>query len=221
MIHPDLNHLIRTYGVPLVGGVVAVEGMGIPLPGETTLIAAALYAGRTGHISIAAVVAAAAVGAIAGDNIGFWIGRTLGFRWVVHHQKVLRLTTRRLKLGQYLFSRHGGKVVFFGRFVAVLRAFAPLLAGINCMAWRRFALCNAAGGFLWASVFGIGADVFGEKLTDGLSRAGIVLGIVAVLLVITGLILLRKYEERLEDAADRALPGSLHGPGGLALPESD
>src|SRR5262245_53287808 len=96
-LYPDLNQLIHTYGVWIVGSVVAVEGMGVPLPGETTLIAAAVYAGRTGHIGIAAVVAAAVAGAIIGDNAGFWIGRTLGFRWVVHHQKALRLTTRRLK----------------------------------------------------------------------------------------------------------------------------
>jgi len=218
--YPDLNHLIHTYGVWIVGSVVAVEGMGVPLPGETTLIAAAVYAGRTGHISIAAVVAAAAAAAIAGDNVGFWIGRTLGFRWVVHHQKTLRLTTRRLKLGQYLFSRHGGKVVFFGRFVAVLRAFAPILAGVNCMEWGRFVLFNAAGGILWASAFGIGAYVFGEKLTDVLSHVGIVLGILAAVLVIAGLMLLRKYEERLEDAAERALPGPLRGLGSDAPPAS-
>lgn len=220
-MHSDLNHLIGTYGVWIVGAVVALEGMGIPLPGETTLIAAAVYAGRTGHMSIAVVVAAAAAGAIAGDNIGFWIGRTVGFRWVVHHQKALRLTPRRLKLGQYLFSRHGGKVVFFGRFVAVLRAFAPLLAGLNCMEWGRFVLFNAAGGLLWACAFGIGAYVFGERLTDVLGHVGIALGILVAVLCIAGLMLMRQYEERLEDAAERALPGSLHGPGGWVPPASE
>ena len=84
-----------------------------------------LYAGTTGELSVAHVILAAMIGAIAGDNVGFWIGRTVGFRWVVRHRSRLRLTTRRLKLGQYLFLRHGGKVVFFGRFVAVL----------SCIGW--------------------------------------------------------------------------------------
>src|SRR5690349_21706185 len=98
--YPDLNHLIHTYGVWIVGSVVAVEGMGVPLPGETTLIAAAVYAGRTGHIRIAAVVAAAAAAPITGDYVGFWLGRTLGFRWLVPRQNTLRRTTRRLTLVQ-------------------------------------------------------------------------------------------------------------------------
>ena len=77
--------------------------MGIPVPGETILVTAAVYAGTTGELSVAHVILAAMIGAIAGDNVGFWIGRTVGFRWVVRHRSRLRLTTRRLKLGQYLF----------------------------------------------------------------------------------------------------------------------
>src|SRR4030095_11318934 len=118
-----LTNAIGTYGAWIVGGTVAVESMGIPVPGETMLVTAAVYAGATGKLSIAHVVLAAIVVALAGDNAGFWIGRTVGFRWVMRHRSTLRLTTRRLKLGQYLFLEHGGQVVFFGRFVAVLCAF--------------------------------------------------------------------------------------------------
>ena len=212
-----LTNVIATYGAWIVGGTVAVESMGIPVPGETMLVTAAVYAGTTGELSIAHVVLAAIVGAIVGDNAGFWIGRTVGFRWVVRHRSRLRLTTRRLKLGQYLFLRHGGKVVFFGRFVAVLRALAALLAGINCMAWGRFLLFNALGGIVWAGAYGFGAYAFGERLARALNRVG-VLAIAAAAAVVVALVVAHRFERRLEDTAERALPGPLLGPGGCAPP---
>ena len=211
-----LTNAIGTYGAWIVGGAVAVESMGIPFPGETMLVTAAVYAGTTGELNIAHVVFAAIVGAIAGDNVGFWIGRSVGFRWVVRHQSRLRLTIRRLKLGQYLFQRHGGKVVFFGRFVAVLRVLAALLAGLNCMTWGRFLLFNALGGIVWAVAYGFGAYAFGETLATALSSIGVVLGIVAAAAVVVALMIARRFERRLEDAAERALPGPLQGPGGCA-----
>jgi len=203
---------ISTYGAWLVGAAVAIESMGIPVPGETMLITAAVYSGASGKLSITHIVLAAIVGAIAGDNAGFWIGRTVGLPWLMRHQSTLRLTTRRLKLGQYLFLRHGGKVVFFGRFVAVLRALAALLAGVNCMDWRRFLLFNAMGAIVWAGGFGIAAYAFGDKLADTLSDAGIVLGVAAAAGAIGAFVVGRQYERRLEDEAERALPGPLGGP---------
>ena len=111
--------------------VVALESMGVPVPGETTLVSAAIFAGTTHRLNIWLVIAAAALGAIAGDSVGYAIGRTLGHRFLINHGALLRMDARRIKLGQYLFKRHGGKVVFFGRFVALLRALAALLAGIR------------------------------------------------------------------------------------------
>jgi len=213
-----LSDAINTYGAWIVGSAVAVESMGIPVPGETLLITAAVYAGTTGELNVAHVVLAAIVGAIAGDNAGFWIGRTVVFRWVVRYRSRLRLTTRRLKLGQYLFLRHGGKVVFFGRFVAVLRVLAALLAGLNCMTWGRFLLFNALGGIVWAGAYGLGAYAFGQTLANALSSIGVVLGIVAAAAVVAGLMLARRFERRLEDAAERAFPGPLQGPGGCPPP---
>src|SRR4051812_7370386 len=104
---------IAAYGAWVVGATIAIESMGIPVPGETMLITAAVYAGTTGKLSITSVIVAATAGAIVGDNLGFWIGRTAGLRWVMRHRRKLRVTPRRLKAGQYLFLRHGGKVVFF------------------------------------------------------------------------------------------------------------
>jgi membrane protein DedA with SNARE-associated domain len=207
----QLAHLAATYGLWFVAVIIGLESAGIPLPGETTLVATALYAGATGRLNIVLVVTAALAGAILGDNLGFWIGRRFGYPWLLRHQSALHLTPRRMKLGQYLFLRHGGKVVFFGRFVAVLRALAGLLAGINCMEWRRFLFFNALGGILWASVFGFGAYSFGRTLTNTLASAGIVFAVTAAGLVLIGLIVVRKHEERWADEAERALPGQLRG----------
>src|SRR5690348_7920177 len=115
----DIPHLLHLYGYWMVAAVVALEGMGLPLPGETTLVAASIYAGETGQLGIGPVVLAAFLGAVAGDNTGFWIGRFIGHRLVAGWGRHIGVTERRLKIGQYLFWRHGGKVVFFARFVAI------------------------------------------------------------------------------------------------------
>ena len=200
---------ISTYGAWLVGAAIAVESMGIPVPGETMLISAAVYSGASGKLSITHIVLAAIVGAIAGDNAGFWIGRMVGVRWVMRHQSTWPLTPQRLKVGQYLFLRHGGKVVFFGRFVAILRALAAFLAGLNGMEWRRFLLFNLLGAIVWAGGYGIAAYAFGEQLTNALHKAGVALAFVGAAVVIALFVGARQYERRLEDEAERALPGPL------------
>jgi membrane protein DedA with SNARE-associated domain len=141
----DLNALIAQYGYWAIGLIVMLESSGLPLPGETALLLGAGYAGATGRIELSSVVAAAAVGAIIGDNIGFWIGRTFGADLLLRYGKYIYLPERRIKLGQYLFERHGAKIVFFGRFIALLRILAALLAGVNKYPWRPFLVYNAAG----------------------------------------------------------------------------
>src|SRR5947209_6914884 len=159
-----LLHLLATYGYWAVLLFVAVESMGIPFPGETMLLTAAIYAGTTHQLSLPLVIAAAAVGAILGDNLGFWIGREVGFRFLRRYGHFIRLDERKLKLGQYLFLRHGGKVVFFGRFIAVLRTWAAFLAGTNRMSWARFVLFNVLGGIIWATLFGVGGYALGGSI---------------------------------------------------------
>src|SRR5256884_2648683 len=181
MIHfatSDLTHLLTTYGYWAVLVFVAIESIGIPFPGETMLLVAAIYAGRTHQLLIPLVIIAAATGAIMGDNIGFWIGREGGYRLLRRYGRYIRLEERRLKLGQYLFMRHGGKVVFFGRFVAVLRAWAAFLAGTNRMPWPRFLFFNAAGGIIWATLYGLGGYFLGDnvhRLTGPVAIASMVL----------------------------------------------
>jgi membrane protein DedA with SNARE-associated domain len=203
-MHPDtLAAWIVAHGPLLVAVVVALESMGLPVPGETTLVTAALVAG-TGHgLHIGVVVAAAALGAIAGDSAGYWIGRRWGHALLVRYGPLVRIDAARLRLGQYLFARHGGKVVFFGRFVALLRALAALLAGTNGMPWPRFFAFNAAGGVVWAAIFGFGAYTLGEGFTHlqgRLAIAGIVLGVLGI---VGGLWFVRRHEAALMREADR------------------
>src|SRR5256884_3157327 len=212
MIHvatSDLLHLLNTYGYWAVLVFVAIESTGIPFPGETMLIVAAIYAGTTHHLSIPLVIVAAASGAILGDNLGFIIGRVGGYRLLRRYGRYIRLDERKLKLGQYLFMKHGGKVVFFGRFVAVLRAWAAFLAGTNRMRWPGFLLFNALGGIVWATLFGLGGYYLGDSILPPTRPVAIALTRLATLLIIALLIVLHPNHQPLEAEAERALPGPL------------
>ena len=202
-----LADLIAAHGYIVVAAIVSLESMGLPLPGETTLVTAAAYAGTTHRLDIGVVVAAAAAGAIVGDSVGFWIGRRFGHALVIRYGRMVGIDDGRVKLGQYLFARRGGSVVFFGRFIALLRALAALLAGINCMPWGRFLFFNVAGGIVWAAVFGGGAYLLGEafeRLQGVLAVAGIAGGAIACLLALR---FVRQHEAALLAEAERALPG--------------
>jgi membrane protein DedA with SNARE-associated domain len=204
----DLMWMLETFGYLAVFLFIAIESMGIPFPGETMLITAALYAGHTHRMEIVLVIAAAAAGAIIGDNIGFAIGHWGGYRLVRRYGRYVRLHEGRLKLGQYLFRKHGGKVVFFGRFVSILRAYAAFLAGTNRMPWWRFLVFNAAGGVVWASVFGLGGYALGTQIHNITRTSGIVFGILAVVAIVAFFVFLRRNEARLMAEAEAALPAA-------------
>jgi membrane protein DedA with SNARE-associated domain len=159
-----LISLIPTYGPWIIFGIVALESAGVPLPGETILVAAALFAATTGQISIVVVVLASAGGAIVGDGIGYMVGRRFGLPLIRRYGRYIRLDENRLLIGRYLFFRYGNVVVFFGRFVAVLRIFAALLAGANRMPAGRFFFFNITGGVCWACLFGFGAYAVGAGI---------------------------------------------------------
>ncbi len=205
----NLANLLATYGYWAVFVFIAIESTGIPFPGETMLIFAAIYAGTTHHLSIPLVILAAAAGAIIGDNLGFLVGRVGGYQLLRRYGRYIRLDERKLKLGQYLFIKHGGKVVFFGRFVAVLRAWAAFLAGTNRMPWPAFLLFNALGGILWSTIFGLGAYFLGNNIHRLTGPVAIISIILAVLIIIAFVIFVRRNEHRLEEEAERALPGPL------------
>ena len=208
----NLDSLLATYGYLAVFVFVGVESLGIPVPGETMLVTAAIYAGTTGRLSIFWVIVASSAGAIVGDNIGYAIGRTGGYRLLKRYGRYIRLDENRLRLGQYLFRKHGPKVVFFGRFVSVLRIFAAFLAGVNHMHWRLFLIFNAAGGIVWSTIYGVGAFLLGKQLLQLSGRVDLVLAIVGVAVIITVIVFLRRNEARLQREADKAMPGRLKAP---------
>src|SRR5690349_5355328 len=201
-----INHLLQSYGYYAVFVFIALESLGIPLPGETTLIAAAIYAGSTGHLNIVVVFLVAAAAAVLGDNAGYWIGRSGGRRLVNRYGRFVRLDATKTKIGRYLFARHGRKVVFFGRFVTLLRTYAAFLAGLNMMHWRRFTASNAAGGVAWSAAYAFGAFSLGAAATGvGQTITLVGLGISAVLTA-AGIVLARRWLRRLEQRAQAAYP---------------
>ena len=184
--------------------------MGMPLPGETVLVSAAIYAGATGNLEIVGVVAAAATaGATIGDNGGYWIGRKVGLPLLLRYGRYLRMGEERVKLGRYMFARYGGAVVFIARFVALLRVLAAFLAGVNRMRWGRFLAFNVAGGIAWASLFGFGAYALGSQVDRLSGGAGLLALGLAAGAVLGGFIYFRRQEARLLAEAIRAYPGPL------------
>jgi membrane protein DedA with SNARE-associated domain len=206
-----LDDLLTNFGYLAVFALIGIESLGIPAPGETMLVTASVYAGATHHLAIAGVIAAAIAGAVVGDNIGYAIGRKGGYRLLLRHGHRVRIRERHIKVARYMFDRHGGKVVFFGRFVAVLRTYAAFLAGVGQMEWRRFLAWNAAGGVVWALMFGLAA-FYGQKAFERLSTPiNIALGAAGVAGIVLVTLFLRRRTERLADVAERAYPGPLGG----------
>lgn len=162
MIQQFLQHLLTTYGYLAVALGVLIESMGVPIPGETLLLLGAAYAGA-GNLSVWGVIAAAALGAVLGDSIGYEIGKHGGRALLDRYGKALHLNPQHLARAEAFFSRHGDKTVFVGRFIAVLRTFSAFLAGTYQMPYRRFLPYNAAGGILWAVIFGLLGAAFGSQ----------------------------------------------------------
>lgn len=174
-----MTGLLNDYGLVVLFVLVALESFGIPLPGETALIAASVLAAQ-GHYPIGGVVAVAALAAIVGDNGGYWIGRTGGRRLLARVPILGRATPRLLPRAERFFVRHGAKTVFFGRFFSLLRVTAAWLAGISRMPWWRFLAWNAAGGVVWAVLVGAVAYWAGKAAAEAINRYGLYAGIALV-----------------------------------------
>ena len=198
------EQLLDAYGYAAVFVIIGLENIGLPVPGETMLITAAIYAGTTHRLDVLGIVATAAAAATAGGIAGFIIGRSGGHALLQRYGRHIHVYDRDLRLGHYLFERYGGWLVFFGRFVAFLRELASLLAGINCMDERRFLLFNALGACAWASVFGFGAYALGLEIEALSARAELVIAALAVVVAIAGVRFLKRNRERLQREADRA-----------------
>jgi membrane protein DedA with SNARE-associated domain len=202
-----LQDAINNYGYWMVFAAVAIESLGIPFPGETALLAGAIYAATTHHLSIAFVIAAASAGAIMGDNIGYLIGHFGG------HALMLRLTRTRLAhalhfdeakiaYAQRYFAKYGDKTVFIGRFFSLLRTWVAFLAGTNRMRWSRFLFWNATGGIAWATIFGILGFTLGHniplltRVLGILGAFGVALGVLCVVGIVVWVIVHKRREKR-------------------------
>jgi membrane protein DedA with SNARE-associated domain len=193
-----IQPLISQHGYWVVFLVIMLESAGIPLPGESALVLAAVYAGATGQLDITCVIVTAIMAAIIGDNCGFWVGRVYGVQWLERYGHFVSLTKSRLRVGRYLFERHGAKIVFFGRFVAVLRVFAAVLAGVNKYGWKPFLFFNAAGATAWAALMGLGGYIFGESINRVSGTLGIAALGVAVAGILAFIYIVRQQEKRIE-----------------------
>ncbi len=200
-----VQELIPTYGLWVLFAVVMLESTGLPVPGETALLSAALYAGTTHHLSILAIILVATAAAIIGDNCGYAIGRIFGLPLIERHGGRIGLSPTRLKVGQYLFMKHGGKIVFFGRFVALLRALVALLAGMNRMRWPHFLAMNALGAVTWAMLFGGGAYFLGDQIQRAAGPLSIGLLVAAAVGGAAGILFVRHHGRELEQQADAAV----------------
>jgi membrane protein DedA with SNARE-associated domain len=167
-----VTHDLESYGLVLLFALVAIEGCGIPVPGETALIAPAVLA-AAGHFAIVEVIAVAAAGAIVGDNTGYWIARQGGRPLLERIPLAGEAVSRFLPKSERFFARHGPKALVVARFVAGLRIAAAWLAGLSHMPWRRFAAYNAVGGILWATAIGLAAFWFGQAAVEAVATYGV------------------------------------------------
>ena len=200
-----LENILSVVGYPAVTLFVMIESSGIPFPGETMLLVASFFAATDPslHLSIPIVIACAALGAIVGDNLGYLAGRTGGRALVLRFGKYIFLKPEHLDYAERFFENHGDKTVFFGRFVAVLRAWAAFLAGINHMRWRKFLIYNAAGGMLWATIYGTLGFIAGRFFHDNFATVeriardiGLIGAVIVVAFAIAAFILLRRRRRK-------------------------
>ncbi len=190
--------------------MTALQSAGVPVPGTTALIAASLYAGTTHRLGIAGVIAAALVGATVGSGAGYGLGRWGGWSLLTRYGHLVRLTPSRLRVGRYVFREHGGKVVFFGRFITGLRTWSAFLAGAIRMPAGRFAVFAFTSAAVWAAANGIGYFWFGAALTHAgtLVNVALILAFVASLAV--SAVYLRRRGKGVRSAAESAYADELH-----------
>jgi membrane-associated protein len=199
LVLASIVHINPDIGYPLTFGLIAIETMGVPVPGETALIVSALAAHKgQGQIEIVILLAASA--AIIGDNVGFMIGRKYGRRVFEKPGFMYEQRLALLNMGEPFFAKHGPKAVFLGRWVSGLRIASAWLAGMNKMSWPTFLFWNALGGIAWATGVGLGAYYAGHAFEQAITKIG-VFGAGAVVLAIVGFVYYRhrKHSKELKE----------------------
>jgi membrane protein DedA with SNARE-associated domain len=188
--------LVHHYGLVALFLVVMLESGGVPLPGETALVAAAIFASQ-GKLDIVEVIAVAAAAAIIGDNLGYWVGRTGGRKLLQRIPFLERWSSSTLPWAEGFFQRHGGKTIFLARFFSVLRVTAAWIAGISRMHWWTFFLWNAAGGIVWATLVGLVAYYVGHAAADAIGRYGLWAGAGLVVLLAIAWLAVHLWKKRM------------------------
>lgn len=190
--------------------VVGAESLGVPIPGETALVAAAAYAGQTHRLNPWVLFGVAASAAIVGNVAGYFIGLEGGFPLARRYGPKVHLDASKLKVGRYVLDMHGWKVVFFGRFVSVLRTYVAFLAGMMEMRARTFLVTSVAAAAAWSALYtslAYNASSFLDRVSTPFDVA---VGVVAAGAVVFGYLFLRSHFKRLEQQAEAAYPGPLH-----------
>jgi membrane protein DedA with SNARE-associated domain len=194
-----MSGLVHHYGLAALFLIVMLESGGVPLPGETALITAGVFASR-GELDIVAVVAVAATAAVVGDNLGYWVGRTGGRGLIERSRRLSAWSERVLPWAESFFRRHGPKTIFIGRFFSVLRVTAAWMAGVSRMHWWTFFLWNAAGGICWAALVGRVSYFAGQAAGDAISHYGLIGGGVLAALLLAALVGVHLWRKRLVES---------------------
>ncbi len=205
----SIHHFITTYGYLAVFTLVVAESFGVPIPGETALIAAATYAGTTHRLSVWVIFLVAAAAAILGGTAGYIVGDKGGYHLLRRFGPAIHFDEPKIKVARYLFDRHGAKVIFFGRFVSVLRAYASFLAGTVRMGFRTFEIANAAGAVAWAALYAFGFYLAGTALKSVSTPLDMALAAAAVVVIVVAVVLVRRKMSALIEVAEAAYPGPL------------
>ncbi len=192
----NIQQLAQQYGYLAVFIGIALENMGIPIPGETITIVGGFLAG-SGDLNYWLVLLSAITGAVLGDNFGYWLGRAGGWPLLLRAAKIFNISIHRLESAKEQFSKNAPKAVFFGRFVALLRIFAGPMAGMVRMNYGRFILCNLGGATVWATImvtlsFFLGKLIPLHQLVHSIAQ----FGIVALLAIIAWLVISLWLEAR-------------------------
>jgi membrane protein DedA with SNARE-associated domain len=205
----NTTELIDHYGYWAVFSFVAAESLGVPIPGETAVIAAGAYAGATHRLNPWLIFAVAAVAGIVGNVLGYFIGSKGGFALARRYGYKVGLDERKLKVGRYVLDRHGEKVVFLGRFVSILRTYVAFLAGTLHMHRLKFFAATVAGALVWSGVYTAVSYHAAATIKRLSGILDIALGLAAVAIVVIVLLLVRHQVAKLGDKAEAAYPGPL------------
>ena len=204
-----MTHLVQTYGYWAVLVAVIAESLGVPLPAETVLVAAGVYAGQSHKLDAWVIFAVAVAGFVAGSMTSYLIGYKGGFALARRYGKTIRLDERKLKVGRYVLDRQGAKVIFFGRFVSVLRAYMSYIAGTVHMRWPKFTVATVVGVLVWSGLYTGLSYKAGNAFRHVSAEVAWILVAVALLVVLAVVLAVRRRVDTLAAKAEVAYPGPL------------